>query len=63
MRHVVDEVIAHLGEFLLAEDYHDGEDKRNQQDDGEDEGWYEIADTGVDIRIYRREMNRQHSRL
>ena len=38
VRHVVDEVILHLGEFLLSERHYDGVDEYHKQNEGEGEG-------------------------
>jgi hypothetical protein len=49
--HIVDEVIAHLRELLLTEYNHYGEDKRDEKNAREHQGWYHEPDAGEDVRV------------
>ena len=63
MGHIVDEVILDLRIPLLTEDNEDGEDKGNQQYDGENHRRYHETYTREDVGVHVWEMNLHHSHL
>ena len=63
MGHIVDEVVLNLVIALLTEDHHNGEDKRDQQHDGEHHRRNHKADTGEDVGVHVREVNHHDTHL
>ena len=57
MRHIVDKVVLHLRILLLAEDGDDGEDKGQEEHDGEDDAWDHEAHAGIDVLRHVGEVN------
>ena len=57
MCHVVDEVVFHLRQLLLAEDNEDGEDEGNQQDQREDHRGHDEVDRALYVVALRREID------
>ena len=61
--HVVDEVVLDLAVALLPEDDHDGEDERDEQDDGEHHAGNHEPDTGEDIAVDVGKVNAHHAHV
>ena len=57
MRHIIDEVILDFSEFLLSEDEHQSDDKRNEQNQRKHHGRDDKAHGGENIATHIWEMN------
>ena len=61
--HVVDEVVLDLCVALLAEDDHNGEDERDEEHQGEDDGRNHESHRGVDVLAHLGEVDAHHAHL
>ena len=61
--HVVDEVVLDLGEFLLAEDEHHGDDEGDDEDEREDDGGHDEGEGAVDVLAKLGEVDLEHAHL